>query len=58
MWARLIIPLIISFIQDRESPTFINDELYKVPPDLGDTYEHILKTVIPTRNRTRTLLLI
>jgi ankyrin repeat protein len=57
MWARLIIQLIIGFIRDGESLTFINDEIYKVPPHLGDIYDHILKTVIPTRSRTRTLLL-
>jgi len=57
MWARLSISMIIKFIRDAESLAAINDELCKVPSDLSDVYEHILKKIIPTRNRNRTLLL-
>ena len=57
MWARLSISMIIRSIRDGESLAVINDELCKVPSDLGDVYEHVLKTIILARNRKRTLLL-
>jgi Ankyrin repeats (3 copies)/Ankyrin repeats (many copies) len=57
MWARLSISMIIRSIRDGESLAVINDELCKVPSDLGDVYEHILKTIILAQNRKRTLLL-
>jgi ankyrin repeat protein len=57
MWARLSISMIIRSIRDGESLAIINDELCKVPSDLGDAYEHILKTIILPQNRKRTLLL-
>ncbi|PMD17187.1 hypothetical protein NA56DRAFT_532483, partial [Hyaloscypha hepaticicola] len=57
MWARLIIAMIVRSIREGESLALINDELCKVPSDLGEVYEHILKTVILAQNRKRTLLL-
>ncbi|KAH8745409.1 hypothetical protein BGZ57DRAFT_862505 [Hyaloscypha finlandica] len=57
MWARLSISMIIRSIRDGESLAVINDELCKVPSDLGDVYEYILKTIILAQNRKRTLLL-
>jgi hypothetical protein len=54
-WARLVVPLIIDLNQQGESLDYIYRELSKVPEDLGNVYEHILKRVIEPRNRTRTL---
>jgi ankyrin repeat protein len=57
LWAHLIIQLIVDMVRDGEPMTCINEEISKVPPDLGNVYEHILKRVILPRNHTRTLLL-
>jgi ankyrin repeat protein len=54
-WARLVVSVIISLSQQGESLSYINQELGKVPPDLGDVYEHILKMVIEPRNWAKTL---
>lgn len=54
-WAHLIVPLIIDLNQQGESLTYIYQELSKVPQDLGNVYEHILKRVIEPRNQARTL---
>ena len=57
LWAHLIIQLIVDMVRDGEPMPCINEEISKVPPDLGNVYEHILKRVILPRNHTRTLLL-
>ena len=54
-WARLVVPMIIDLNRQGESLAYIYQELSKVPQDLGDVYEHILKRIIEPRNRTRTL---
>lgn len=54
-WACLVVPLTIDLHRQGESLIYINEELSKVPQELGDVYEHILQKVIEPRNRARTL---
>ena len=51
-WARLVLPRIIDLHRGGESLNHIKEELAKVPPDLKNVYEHILKKVIDSGNRT------
>ena len=54
-WARLVTQVIIDLYHQGESMIYINEKLNSVPEGLGEVYEHILKKVIETRNRRRTL---
>lgn len=54
-WVCLVLPVIIRYHGEGESLAYIREMLEKVPRELGDVYEHILKNVIEARNWGKTL---
>src|SRR5205823_6835867 len=54
-WARLVVPLVVRYALDGESPAYISEQLKKVPKALNNVYEHILRNIIESGNWERTL---
>ena len=54
-WARLVVPMVVRWLNDGEALEEIHQMLGRVPKELGDVYEHILKNVIEARHQARTL---
>lgn len=54
-WASLVVVMVAKWLNYGESSEDIHQMLAKVPEELGEVYEHILKKVIETRHHARTL---
>ncbi|KAL5356412.1 ankyrin repeat-containing domain protein [Aspergillus floccosus] len=56
-WIRLVVPLVEKKIQDGESPENVRQFLRRVPGELRDTYEYILRNIVEVDYRSHSYLL-